>query len=222
MWLRLRKMANQSGVAILANWAQSHIGHTPEGWRRAKLIKWFYKEALFTKLNLNAIVKYYNGRLKSRMKTNGPFEYHKSPEKSSDQILHLFSFFSLLVTIFFSKWDTKNIHRCFPKQKFFFGSCLAKAKAVATRVTIASPIGGLPCPCLRRRAASSHRSPNWPRRPEKKSVKVGQKSSTTSWSAASSWPSPSSPSPWSRLTYLPTMAGVGVRQRLGLTGWEAV
>ena len=110
-------MANQSGVAILANWAQSHIGHTPKGWRRAKLIQWFYQEALFTKLNLNAIVKYYNGRLKSRMKTNGPFEYHKSPEKSSDQILPLFSFFLAVGHYFLFKMRYEEYSSMFSQAK---------------------------------------------------------------------------------------------------------
>ena len=161
------------------------------------------------------------------MKTNGPFEYHMSPEKSSDHILPLFSFFSLsvlTVTIFFQNEMRRMFIDVFSQAKVLLWElCLAFPKA--TRATIASPIGGLPCPSLRRRAASSHRSPNWPRRPDKKSVNVGQKSSTTSWSAESSWPSPLRASPWSMSSWrsnLPTMAGVGVRQRLGLAGWETV
>ena len=120
------------------------------------------------------------------MKTNGPFEYHKSPEKSSDHILPPFSFLSLsvlTVTIFFQNEMRRMFIDVFSQAKVLLWElCLAFPKA--TRATIASPIGGLPCPCLRRRAVLSHRSPNWPRRPEKKSVNVGQKLSTTSWSPA--------------------------------------
>ena len=121
------------------------------------------------------------------MKTNGPFEYHKSPEKSSDQIFPLVFF--LFAVGPHSRYFLFKM-RCEEYSSMFFSQakvllwelCLAFPKA--TRASIASPIGGLPCPCLRRRAVLSHRSPNWPRRPEKKSVNVGQKLSTTSWSPA--------------------------------------
>ena len=106
------------------------------------------------------------------MKTNGPSSITSLPKNPQIKFFLLFSFFSLsvlTVTIFFQNEMRRMFIDVFSQAKVLLWElCLAFPKA--TRASIASPIGGLPCPCLRRRAVLSHRSPNWPRRP------VGQKS----------------------------------------------